>query len=244
MRISRLFVDIALETGMNVDLPEDAAHYVRTVLRLKKEQKITLFNGNGGEYFAQFTLVSKKMVTVHVESFVARSVESPLNIVIGMGISRGDRMDWSIQKAVESGAHRIIPLFTDHCVIKINAEKQQQRCKHWQAIIQHATEQSGRTILPRLDDCQQLKNWVVGRPLGLKLFLDPYAKKTMPDMVCEDQTVTLLTGPEGGFSEAERELAIASGFIPVKMGPRILRTETAVLSAIAVAQTLWGDFRR
>ncbi len=243
MRISRLFVDLDLTSGDTIKLPDESAHYVRTVLRLKKDQKITLFNGQGGEFCGCLQLVSKKSVCVLLDKFEDRSVESSLKISIGLGISRGDRMDWSVQKSVELGVHSITPLFTDHCVIKMNAEKQQQRLRHWRSIMQHAAEQSGRTFLPDMPDCCRLEDWVTQKHSGLKLFLDPYATTTIAELQNSNNAVSLLTGPEGGFSEQERELAMTEGFTPVQMGPRILRTETAALSAIASAQTLWGDFR-
>jgi 16S rRNA (uracil1498-N3)-methyltransferase len=150
-------------------------------------------------------------------------------------------MDWSVQKAVELGVNHLTPLVTERCVIKFNDDKKQQRHQHWQNIILHAAEQSGRTCPPVLADIANLPDWA-GQQQGLKVFLDPYAEQTLAQLQPESAVITLLSGPEGGFSSQEREIAKSQGFVPVRMGARILRTETAVLAALAAVQTLWGDF--
>lgn len=241
MRVSRLYVSAPLNVGSRIELDDDAAHYVRSVLRLKQDQNIVLFNGGGGEYLCRFAEVSRKTVRVEIEAFVSRDVESPLAVTLGLGISRGDRMDWAVQKAVELGVTQLTPLVTERCVIKFNDDKKQQRLQHWQGILRHAAEQSGRTWVPELGEVADLPVWV-GEQQGLKVFLDPYAEQALADLKPENNHVTLLSGPEGGFSGQERQTAKAAGFIPVRMGARILRTETAVLSALSAVQTLWGDF--
>ncbi|MCQ8119426.1 16S rRNA (uracil(1498)-N(3))-methyltransferase [Methylomonas rosea] len=242
MRVSRLYVAAPLNVGGRIELDDDAAHYVRSVLRLKQDQSIVLFNGQGGEYLGRFSEVSRKSVRVEIEQFVERNVESPLAINLGLGISRGDRMDWAVQKAVELGVTQLTPLVTERCVIKFNDDKKQQRLQHWQHIAQHAAEQSGRTCCPSIGEIANLTDWVSGQE-GLSVFLDPYAEQSLADLKPDSARVTLLSGPEGGFSEQERQVAKAAGFVPVRMGVRILRTETAVLSALTAVQTLWGDFR-
>ncbi|MFA5018958.1 MAG: 16S rRNA (uracil(1498)-N(3))-methyltransferase, partial [Methylobacter sp.] len=182
-----------------------------------------------------------KAVLINVEQWSDRSVESPLQVTLGLGISRGDRMDLTVQKAVELGVNHITPLLTERCVVQFKGEKKPQRLLHWQKIVQHAAEQSGRTSLPALLEVEQLQNWL-GNQQGLKVFLDPYAETTLSELKPETMKVTLLTGPEGGFSNQERDAAKASGFIPVRLGSRILRTETASLAALAAVQMLWGDF--
>ena len=241
MRVSRLFVDTPLNTGQTLTLKDDAEHYLRNVLRLKAEQSIILFNGLGGEYLCQLSEVSRKNVRLQIEKFIDRNVESPLNVRLGLGISRGDRMDWSVQKAVELGVNQLTPLVTERCVIKLDDDKKQQRLQHWQGIAQHATEQCGRTTLPEISDIQTLYDWTL-QQTGLKVFLDPYAKHALTDLKPESAQVTLLSGPEGGFSDHERQIAQSHGFIPIRLGARILRTETAVLAALTAVQTLWGDF--
>jgi 16S rRNA (uracil1498-N3)-methyltransferase len=150
-------------------------------------------------------------------------------------------MDFSVQKAVELGVNFMTPLITERCQVQFKGEKKSQRLVHWEKIVQHATEQSGRTSLPELSEIEFLHPWV-NKQQGLKVFLDPYAENTLADLAPIDNQVTLLTGPEGGFSDSERVLAKAAGFIPVRMGSRILRTETASLAALAAVQMLWGDF--
>ena len=241
MRVSRLYTSAPLATGKLIELDDDNGHYVRTVLRLKKDDQVILFNGHGGEYLCTIIEVSRKAVLLDVGQWHDRSVESPLQVTLGLGISRGDRMDLTVQKAVELGVNHITPLLTERCVVQFKGEKKPQRLLHWQKIVQHAAEQSGRTTLPDLLEIEQLQNWV-GNQQGLKVFLDPYAETTLSELKPETMKVTLLTGPEGGFSDQERDIAKASGFIPVRLGSRILRTETASLAALASVQMLWGDF--
>jgi 16S rRNA (uracil1498-N3)-methyltransferase len=241
MRVSRVYTSAALTLGKQVELDEENAHYIRTVLRLKKDTEIILFDGKGGEYLCTVSEVNRKSVIIAVNKWLDRSVESSLLVTLGLGISRGDRMDLTVQKAVELGVNFITPLLTERCVVQFKGEKKSQRLLHWQKIVQHATEQSGRTILPVLTEIEQLQFWV-GRQNGLKVFLDPYADLTLIDVAPVDMKVTLLTGPEGGFSAQERDIAKAAGFIPVRLGSRILRTETASLAALAAVQMLWGDF--
>jgi 16S rRNA (uracil1498-N3)-methyltransferase len=241
MRVSRLYVDLPLALNEQVELDDDSGHYVRTVLRLKKDDAVILFNGNGGEYVCVLGEVSRKTVLIMIKSWSDRSVESPLQVTLGLGISRGDRMDLSVQKAVELGANQITPLLTERCVVQFKGDKKPQRLQHWQKIAQHATEQSGRTVLPELAEVATLQNWVSNQQ-GLKVFLDPYAEKSLAELQPDGMKVTLLTGPEGGFSDQERSIAKAAGFIPVRLGSRILRTETAAIAALAAVQMLWGDF--
>ncbi len=241
MRISRLYTADRLILGQKIDLQDDSAHYVRTVLRLKKNQTITLFNGLGGEFVCTLEEVSRKRVVVNIVEAIDRSVESPLKITLGLGISRGDRMDWAVQKAVELGVNEITPLLTERCVVKFKGDKKPQRLQHWKSIVQHATEQSNRTFLPELSEINEIQSWVYQQN-GLKIFLDPYAKQSLNDLKPDNFHVTLMTGPEGGFSDQERELAIEAGFIPIRLGKRTLRTETASLAALSAVQMLWGDF--
>lgn len=240
MRVSRLYVAMPLAAQQTIELDEDCAHYVRTVLRLKKEYLVVLFNGLGGEYQAEIIEVSRKQVLVKILSFIARDVESPLQVLLGLGISRGERMDFAVQKSVELSVAQIAPLITEHCVVQLKGDKESNKIRHWQKIAQHATEQSGRTVMPVIKNVELLVDWVEQQS-GLKVFLDPFATQTLQDLKPEDNKVTLLAGPEGGFSEQEREIAKQAGFIPVQIGPRVLRTETAALAALTAVQVLWGD---
>jgi len=240
MRISRLYVSMALPLHQCIKLDDESAHYLRSVLRLKKAHLITLFNGKGGEYQAKLLEVSRKQVLVEVQTFIPRNVESSLQITLGLGIARGDRMDFSVQKSVELGVTKIMPLQTERCVVKLANEKGENKVRHWQKIAQHATEQSGRTIRPVVNEVNTLATWVTQQQ-GLKLFLDPFATQTLKQITPKSTDVTLLVGPEGGFSEQEREIAKQAGFLPVQLGARILRTETATLAALTAIQMLWGD---
>jgi 16S rRNA (uracil1498-N3)-methyltransferase len=242
MRVSRLYTSLPLNQGQTVELDDEGAHYLRSVLRLKAGDAIVLFNGDGGEFQCRVDDVSRKFVRIALEKVQERSVESPLHVTLGLGISRGDRMDLSVQKAVELGVNQITPLLTERCVVQFKNETKPQRWLHWQKIIQHAAEQSGRTVLPELSAIEPLYNWADNQQ-GLKVFLDPYAQTSLADLLPVDMKVTLLTGPEGGFADQERELAQAAEFIPVRLGQRILRTETASLAALAAVQMLWGDFK-
>lgn len=241
MRVSRLYLPITLQVGQSINLDDDSAHYLRTVLRLKQDTEIILFNGHGGEYLASLEEVSRKIVRASINEWLERDVESSLNVALGLGISRADRMDWAIQKSVELGVNIITPLNTSRCNVQIKGDKEAQKLGHWQKIAQHASEQSGRTIVPPLNPVAELGEWALMQQ-GLKIFLDPYAKFTLKQLQPEQNRVTLLSGPEGGFTEAERELAKQAGFTPVSLGKRILRTETAALAALTAVQTLWGDF--
>lgn len=149
-------------------------------------------------------------------------------------------MDFAVQKSVELGVTQITPLQTERCVVQLKGDKSENKVRHWQKIAQHATEQSGRTVRPKVQEVEQLEAWV-NEQVGLKIFLDPFATQTLQQLQPDDGLVTLLAGPEGGFSEQEREIAKQAGFIPVQLGPRILRTETAALAALTTVQVLWGD---
>ncbi len=241
MRISRLYLPQPLQSGLHLELDQDSGHYVRSVLRLKKDALLTLFNGQGGEWRARTLEVSRRRVAVEVGQWLARDVESPLQTCLALAISRSDRMDLSIQKAVELGVNGITPLFSERCMVKLTAEKMTQKLQHWQKIAQHAAEQCGRAEVPevripvRFHDCLDAAS-------GLRLFLDPDAPTTLARLQPDQGKVTLLSGPEGGFAEHEREAASQAGFIPVRLGRRILRAETAALAALASVQMLWGDF--
>ena len=241
MRISRVYQSIALHSGETIELDDDGAHYVRTVLRLKKASPIILFNGQGGEYTGTILESSRKRVAIDINDWIARDVESNLHVKFGLAISKGSRMDFAIQKSVELGVNDITPLVTERSVVRLTDDSKQQKIRHWQKIAQHAAEQSGRTLVPAINEVFRLADWIKNQA-GLKIFLDPRAQKKLTELQPEQEKMILLTGPEGGFSESERDTAKRSGFIPVQLGSRILRSETAALTALAAAQTLWGDY--
>ncbi len=242
MRISRLYTDQALNKGATISLDTDQTHYLKNVLRLKANQTITLFNGNHFEYQAQIINIQRNEARVKIVDTKEQNNESSLLIHLGMAIAKNDKMDWAIQKAVELGVNQISPIISQRTVVKFKTEdKKQHKCEHWQKIIRNAAEQSHRNYLPALTAISQYKQWLNDQH-GLKIFLDPTAEAFMSELQPQENKLTLLTGPEGGFDLQEKQWAIASGFIPVRLGARVLRTETASLAAISAAQTLWGDF--
>ncbi len=243
MRVSRLYVSMPLTTGQQLELNDNNSHYLRTVLRLKKMAKIVLFNGLGGEYNCTVLEISRKIVRVSINEKIECSLESPLTVLIGMGISRSDRMDMAIQKSVELGVNSITPIITQRSNIVIRADKGEQKRQHWQKIAQHAAEQSGRTIVPDICPIISYSSWIehlFGE--SLRILLDPYSEIPLTQLKNRPTKVILLTGAEGGFCEQEKQLAIAQQFIPIRLGQRILRTETSSLAALAALQLLWGDF--
>ncbi len=240
MRVPRLYLPLPLQQGAFVRLDEEAAHYVRTVLRLQKHAVLTVFNGHGGEFVARLIEASRRATDIEIGEWNARDTESPLATHMGLGISRGERMDWAIQKAVELGVSRVTPLITERTVVQLKGERRPQKRAHWQKIAQSACEQCGRTMLPAIEELSSLSDWVKLRQ-GLKLFLDPNGKQSLKALTPTDGNVCLLSGPEGGLSNTERALAVEAGYTPVRLGLRILRTETAALAALAAIQALWGD---
>jgi 16S rRNA (uracil1498-N3)-methyltransferase len=185
--------------------------------------------------------INKKLAVVAVGDFVECANESPLKIHLGQGISRGERMDFTIQKAVELGASTITPLFTDYCNVKLKDERLKNRMRHWQEVAVSAAGQSGRCYVPKVLLAQSLASWIAGVS-GLCLVLDPSASDGLNGVKGDPRCVTILVGPEGGLSDKELIVAKKGGFIPIKLGPRILRTETAALTMIGVLQNRWGDF--
>ena len=241
MRISRLYIATDLNEGESINLDSERSHYLRSVIRLKKDSTLNVFNGDGREFQACIETITRDGVRLLIGGGTVRNRESPLITHLGLGISRGERMDFAIQKAVEMGVSHITPLLTEHCVVRLEDDKKDSRYQHWQKVIRSACEQCGRNSLPILDAPLKLDDWLP-EVTGLRLLLDPDATANLGNLTRPETRVTLLSGPEGGFSEWERQTARDLGFTPIKLGPRILRTETAVLAALASVQTLWGDF--
>lgn len=240
MRIPRIYLPITLYPATSVELDADSAHHVRSVLRLGKGDALHLFNGQGSQFSAVLTLVSKKSVILEIGHASPCDTEPPLAIHFGLGISRSERMDFAIQKSVELGVGSITPLLTERSVVKLDEHRSAQKRSHWQRIATHASEQSGRARVPEVRKPEQLDSWLSGAQ-DLKIFLDPLAARSLNSLESAPRSVYLLSGPEGGFTTRERQLAVDAGFIGVRLGPRILRTETAALAGIALIQALWGD---
>lgn len=245
MRIPRLYLDAPYQTGQTLSLDKAQAHYVLTVLRLKNARPIEIFDGQGQQAQATLEITSRRTADLHIHSIDTPITESPLNTVLCQAISKGDHMDYTIQKAVELGISAIQPLYTQHCDIKPDDAKQQKRLEHWQTIAIHACEQSGRNTLPPIFAPQTFTEWLNSTPNKAGLVLDPYAEhsiKTLPSSLV-NESIQILVGPEGGLNETEVQQAQQAGMTAIKLGPRILRTETAGMTLLAALQTLWGDFQ-
>ncbi len=238
----RFFVDLPLSPGAKIDLPPVPAHHAARVLRLVKGAEVVLFNGQGGEYPAVLEWVDKDGVTARCREWHDIERESPLDIRLAQGISSGERMDYTLQKAVELGVTAIQPLAMRRSVVKLTSERATRRVEHWQGIVMSASEQCGRNHLPQVAMPMDIPQWLATAPSGLKLFLSPEADSTLRDLDRPQGPVWLVAGPEGGFEPEESTLIQDFGFIPVRLGPRILRTETAALATVAAMQALWGDY--
>lgn len=242
--MTRIYVDQPLSIGTEFALPEDAFRHLVQALRMRPGDRFVAFNGQGGEYRASLVDVAKRGATAKTESFDAADRESPLQLTLAQCIAKGDRMDYTVQKAVELGVTRIVPLLSSRSVVRVDSERWERKTEHWQGVIASACEQSGRTRLPALDAPQALERWLdAPRPPSLELTLDPRAGTTLHAVPRPEGAVTLLVGPEGGLSDAEVAHAQRSGFQGLRVGPRVLRTETAGVAVLAAIQALWGDWR-
>ncbi|MFN6970003.1 MAG: 16S rRNA (uracil(1498)-N(3))-methyltransferase [Rheinheimera sp.] len=240
MRIPRIYQPGVLLPQQFISLSEEQANHVGRVLRMEAGDALVLFNGDGFNYPAVITETGKKSVQVQINEQLENPVESPLKIHLGQGISRGDRMDFAIQKAVELGVTEITPLFTERCGVKLDAERLQKRTEQWQKIAIAACEQSGRSVVPLIHTAVQLNKWLTQETKDLKLTLDPWTSDSIKT-ITGSQTIRLVIGPEGGFSDREVMLTTQAGFVAVQLGPRVLRTETAALTAISALQLQMGD---
>jgi len=244
MRIPRIYLPLDLTAKKTFELSDHAFQHTVKVLRMKQDAKLVLFDGKGNEYSAVLVQVNKKNAFVNIEKKLNTDTESNLSIHLGLGISKGDRMDFAIQKAVELGVTEITPLFTEHCVVNLDEKRIQKRLQHWQGIIVSACEQSGRSVLPALNKIIKLNEWSDAVD-STCFILDPLAASTLNQVSPGNNKICLVIGPEGGLSSNEiSELKNKENFHAVKFGPRILRTETATLSVITAIQLLWGDLLR
>jgi len=240
MRIPRLFIDQTLQLGQQVELAGDRAHYAVNVLRLTAGRPVILFNGQGGEYRGSLLSASRKSATVELESFDPVDRESPLDVELAIGISRGDKMDWIIQKATELGVRRISPLYTERTEVKLKADRLAKKMEHWTQVTVSACEQSQRNRLPVLSAPRDLTDFVSSCKSDARMILHP-ATESAPLAASAPSSASILIGPEGGFSEAEVACATKAGFVEWQLGERILRTETAPLAALSILQFRWGD---
>lgn len=240
MRIPRFYCpDIDDVTELLV-LPEQVHRHAIQVLRLKPGAKLILFDGQGYEYTAELNDVGKRQSAAKIISKQKTDVESPVHTTLLQGVSRGERMDYSIQKAVELGVNRIIPITTERCNVTLAGQRAEKKLMHWQGVIVSACEQSGRSVLPHLDSISSFEQVLTAPLAGQKIVLDPTAETGFAAMQ-KVERVTLLIGPEGGLTDEEISLAKQAGFSATRFGPRVLRTETAAVAALAAIQSLWGD---
>lgn len=241
MRVPRAFVDLPLNVGESVTLPAAACRHLAQVLRMRSGQTVTLFNGDGRDYAAELVECRRDHCVALVQAVISIEDKPRLILELGIGISRGERMDLAIQKAVELGIHEITPLKAARTVVRLDSAREEGRLSHWRQVVTSACEQAGRNRLPVLRSPMTTAEWLQGRRTGL--VLDHRAEKTLTDLAEPSSPLSLLIGPEGGLDGNERAAALQAGFTAVRLGPRILRTETAPLAALAAIQTLWGDFR-
>lgn len=244
MRIPRIYQPVVLTSDREFKLGDTASQYVLRVLRLRESDSLFIFDGKGACYQAELTGRAGKHATVRLLHQLEHDAESPLQLHVGLGISKGERMDYAIQKLVEIGVQDITPLLTDYTVVKLDEKRRQSRHQHWEGVIISACEQSGRNYLPRLHEINDLPTWISTRDEECRLVFDAGGTCRLSEVKPVPTRVNILIGPEGGLSDTEFAQAGEHGFISIRLGPRILRTETAAVAIGAALQTLWGDYSR
>lgn len=245
MRIPRLHLDAALAPAARIQLPESTAAHVVRVLRLRAGDAVTLFNGDGNDYPARLLEASARAATAQVEACRPADTESPLRITLAQALARGEKMDWIVQKAVELGVAAIVPLLTERSEVKLDDARAARRIAHWHAVAIAACEQSGRAVLPDIAAPLALDPWLAqlgAQGDATRLALHPLDGVAPRSLLPAPPALILAVGPEGGFGERDLEALHGGGFRNLSLGPRILRTETAGLAAIAALQALHGDF--
>ena len=226
------------------DLQPAQAHHVAHVLRLSPGDPLLLFDGRGTVYDAQIVHCARGAVRVQVGGGRREDRESPLHVILAQAVSSGERMDYTIQKAVELGVTTVQPLLSERCVVRLSGERAAKRVLHWQAVVAAACEQCGRNQVPAVHALLPLRDWLqqTAAAGGLRILLAPQAVTGLRQLDRPAGSVTVLAGPEGGLTAAEAAAAARTGFLPLRLGPRVLRTETAAVALLAAMQTLWGDF--
>ena len=254
MRLTRVYVDAPVAAGKRVIVEGSAANHIARVLRLRSGDSLTVFDGSGGEFGARIEEFRKETVVVAVEEHRPLDRESPLPLTLVQGISRGERMDWIIQKATELGASRIVPVFTKRSVVRLDEKQAERKLQHWRAIAVAACEQCGRNRIPDLAVPVDFFDMLAGDPSGrpdsagrtdsagsTRLLLSPTGDLRIDDLQDVGKGITVLIGPEGGLEDVEQEAAVTAGFKAVRLGPRVLRTETAAIAALTIIQRYFGD---
>lgn len=238
----RFYCPLPLAIGADIRLPDHVAHHVN-VLRMVVGDQIVLFNGEGGEYVACLSNIERKRVQAEIKTFSAREAELPYSLTLAQALPEGAKMDWIVEKAVELGVGAIVPLAAQRSVVRLNAERAARKCEHWQGIVASAAEQCGRNRLAHLSEPVALDDWVRQHNLHARILFSPRAEQSLSDWARHHppQAVALLIGPEGGLTEQEEKLATDHGMLALSLGPRVLRTETAGLAAIAALNAVWGE---
>ena len=244
MRLSRFYFPEPLALGARVNLPHEAAHYAARVLRLAEGDAVALFNGDGYVYHAKILRIEKQDLVVVIDQRTPASSESPLCVTLLQGIASGERMDFTLQKSVELGIGTIQPIQAERSVVKLTLERKEKRLRHWQNVVHAACAQCGRNVVPEVKPVMGLMDWLAEQASGgsLRILLAPDATLSLRELEKPLSAVVLAVGPEGGFSDNELRALQQYGFISVRLGPRVLRTETAALAALSALQTCWGDF--
>ncbi|HKU71738.1 MAG TPA: 16S rRNA (uracil(1498)-N(3))-methyltransferase [Burkholderiales bacterium] len=241
----RIYFSAELQVGRQCMLPESQAHHAVRVLRLKAGDAVVLFNGDGSEYSATISQASRDRVALDVTGRTAVDRESPLQVTLAQAISSGERMDYTVQKAVELGIAVIQPITAERSVVRLQGERATRRVQHWQSVVAASCEQCGRNRLPQVRPLVAFESFLaaqVGQGDALRLMLSPHSTRDLRALDRPAVPIVLLAGAEGGFSTEEEHAAEHVGFLPVRLGPRVLRTETAAVAALAAMQAWWGDF--
>lgn len=237
----RTYINHPLSINQTIDLDDIACGHLIRVLRLGEGDAIRVFNGDGQEYAALLCNVSKKRASATIQAILRSDTEMPLAMHLGQVISKGDRMDFTIQKATELGISEITPLWSERCDVRLKGERLEKKMDHWRKVAASACEQCGRNTLPVIHPAQHFSDWAKSQNSDVKLILHPHNQKPLSEYQ-QPEKVSLLVGPEGGFSETEVTQCLQENFNGLTLGPRILRTETAALAALSVFQFHWGDF--
>ena len=239
----RFYCSTPLAAGLTLALPDAVAHHLH-VLRLQPGAELCLFNGDGAEYLARLDSVDKRRASASILAQVARDVELPYQVTLAQALPEASKMDWIIEKAVELGAAAIQPLAAQRCVVRLSAERAEKKLAHWQGVIVAASEQSGRNRLARLAPVDDFHAWIAQDDLHKRILLSPRGEQSLAAWARHQppQALALMVGPEGGFTPQEEDAAVARGALFLSMGPRILRTETAGLAALAALSCQWGGF--
>lgn len=244
MRLNRIHCDAPLAGGSEINLPSAGGYHVARVLRMREGAPLSVFDGSGQEFRAEITRVEGDQVTVKLGDPTPGTSESPLRITLVQGVSRSERMDWTLQKATELGVAAIAPVLTARSVVRLDEKQAVKKQAHWRGIVIGACEQSGRAKIPAVSTPTTLRDYLANvRKDGLRLVLSPSAPASLVGLSSMPSKVELLIGPEGGLEDDELHAAQKAGFMPVRLGPRVLRTETAAVVALSVLQGLWGDLQ-